>query len=180
METFQELGLLSLTTGAIIGLGLLIRRRLQPMPGAVAVVIAAVIGIVVGWLALAHLHEKRDRQRMDRAIDSALHAHCSDPVPASPDLAAMHELMCAPDVRFASLKSEGVDVGVSIHKDLIGTALPRVPKDRKCSIEVDNGTTLDIDTNATFSYRRDPRFDGAHRVRLICNGQPVADADLSR
>ena len=184
-HTALELAIAYTITAALIGLALLVRKRMRPgTPAGVVVVSAGIVSIVIGWLVLSRMRDARERDRRDRSVDSALHASCKGPSPAEPNLAAMHELMCAPGVRYATLRLPDGEVDVSAHNDLLGTAIPRLPPGKTyVVVAVDSAgatvATYAVDPKAPFSFTRDPRATSATKVRLLADGAQVAEQPLA-
>ncbi|MBV8758171.1 MAG: hypothetical protein JO257_12870 [Deltaproteobacteria bacterium] len=185
MHTVTELGSLAAIFAVMIGGALSIRARMKSETGgAVLVVVCAALALIIGWVVLERLHRERDHQRLDAAITSALGDECKKPAPAAPDLAAMHELMCAADTRNAELRvGNDIDVGVVAHGELVGTALPRIVPGKTYVVALVDASgavvvSYPIDPKTMFSYLRDTHVPGAKAARLYVDDKAVADAPL--
>ena len=191
LDTFKELAILGADFSIMVGGGLHLRSKMKPgTGGTVAVAVCAVIAMAIGWIMLHDLHQGAELHRPakaipEKAIRSARREECDRPAPLAANLAAMHELMCARDARYAELRAAGdVDVGVVAHGDLIGTALPSAPVGKTYVVALvapgdDVVAMYPVDPTAPFSYLRDGHVPGVQKVRLFIDDKVVADAVLA-
>jgi len=128
MTTLEDMAVLFVVLGPAIALGWWLRNRIgaRPLGGAV-VVGCAVVGIVLGTLALRYVDERRDSARLDHVLEHMNDQRCAEPPSRDPRVREMQELMCTRGARHGRLEADGVVVGVVVTGDLAGVPLPRVP-----------------------------------------------------